>query len=348
MRVVIHAGMHKTGTSSIQNFFYSNERENIVYPRWFGPNHCGLFILLFQDEELLGEYHGFKTRGAEFVASLKEKKRNSYDLLEKAIEQAKNTTLLISAEDISWPGFRNAVSRMHSFFQSYTEDIQVIGYIRSPHSFAVSAFQQMLKDGGLKTLTPEKLWPHYRQRFGMLEDVFGADRMSLRLYDRKHLLGADIVRDFGSILGLDIAGPRIEEANVSLSAEATALLFLQRRLGEGYVSGFENAQAGNHRFIERLRVIGERPFKFSDQLWGPVLKANEEDVNWIESKLGTAMIDDLPTNAVEISGEDDFIQLAAQSYEKLEDVLIDEIRNSSRPIVEKTTRALDILRRLKY
>lgn len=348
MRVVIHAGMHKTGSSSIQDHFSQNETDDIVYARWPGGNHCGLFILLFEDPVLLGSYHGFKARGQDFINGLPQMKARWTESIHEDMARSAGKTFVLSAEDISWPGFRPAVERMRDFFRNWTDDIQVVGYARSPLSFAVSAFQQMLKDGGLKSLNLDALWPHYKKRFLMLDEIFGREHVMLRHYHRSSLVGRDVVADFGKILGMDIRKSSGNDANASLSAEATALLYLQRRLGDGYLAGFSGAQMGNNRFIDRLRVIGSGKFTFSETAWRPVVEKNIADLRWIEERLGHAMEDDPRAGAVEISNEHDLIALALESYDSLEEVLIESIRGSDRVPVNKTVRALDLLRKFSY
>jgi hypothetical protein len=340
--------MHKTGSSSIQDHFFSAAHDGITYPRWNNGNLCGLFILLFQDEGLLGDYHGFRSRGPEFVARLPQLRSKWRASLEEDMQASAGKTVIFSAEDISYPGFRNAVETMAAFFRQWTDDISIVGYVRKPLSFAVSAFQQMLKDGGLRNLDPGPLWPHYALRFAMLEEVFGRDRITLRLYERGHMRDGDVVRDFGALLGLDIPKSTNPEANVSLSAEATALLFAQRKLGDGFVSGFPGAQQGNAAFVEALRQIGTKRFTFADSLWEPHLASNADDLAWIEDRLGMPMRDVPSPDAIAIGSEDDLIRLAVESYPALEQVLLRSIRRSQRPPLQKTVRALDLLRKLSY
>jgi len=268
--------------------------------------------------------------------------------LKEDLAQSEGKTLVFSAEDISAPQFRNAVVRMHEFFKSHAAQIEVVGYVRSPLSFAVSAFQQMLKDGGLNKLHVEALWPHYRSRFGMLEEVFGINNMMLRVYDPADLERGDVVSDFASILGVSMRGPPPTQINTSLSAEATALLFVQRRLGDGYLSGFMGAQAGNNSFVDKLQTIGERKMTFSEEIWNPVLERHVDDLKWIEKRLGRNLDHVYPAGAFRIGSESDLIQLALQSYDAVETLLFDSVRTSSRPPVQRLARTLDLLRKFSY
>lgn len=347
MKIVIHAGMHKTGSSSIQDYFFKTTFESVSYARWTSSNHCALFVLLFEDDVRLYSYHGFKARGPEFCARLPELRQKWFAALTENLEQSRHQTFIFSAEDISGPSFGEAADRMITFFQRWTSEISLVAYVRSPLSFAASAFQQRLK-GGAKTLSINNLWPSYRARFGMLEDRVGRDNVHLRLYDRESLVGGDVVIDFASVLGLDLTGAETPESNSSLSAEATALLFAQRSLGEGFVAGFSGAHAANEAFIDALRHIGSSKLTFADEIWAPVLEKNKDDLEWIEQRLGLSMRDKQDPRAIAISSEDDLLKLAARSYGDLERLLIAGIQNSERQPLKKTVLALDLLRKLHY
>lgn len=350
MRVIIHVGMHKTGSSSIQNYFAQHAGDGIKYASWRGPNHSGLFALLFQELEEAKTYHGFNVRGQDFLDRLGElqslwRKRLDADLAEA---KASGKDFILSAEDISAPPFEKATIAMRDLFEQWTDEIVVIGYVRPPLSYARSAFQQRLKGGAVDRLKIFGLWPAYRKRFEKLDTTFGRGRVHLKKFDPDALFGGNVVTDFGHQIGVDVDVSKAERANATLSLEATALLFLQRLHGDGYVGGFPGAPAANDRFIAALGRIGSRQLGFSDALWGPVLRHNDEDMKWMEARLGTDLADKPDARYTAIDSEDDLIAIALENYPALEKVLIDSIKASDLPAQEKTARALDSLRRHCY
>lgn len=344
MRVIVHVGMHKTGSSSIQDYLHAHPQEDVVYARWETSNHCGLFILLFQDEDKLKGYHGFRDRPSRLLDGMLDYKAKWRASFEEDMRRAKGKTLIISAEDISSPQFRSAAERLHATIREWTDDITVIGYARKPLSFAVSAFQQMLKGGHIKGLDVGLLWPHYQGRFGSLEEVFGRDRCIWRLYDRAALEGGDVVKDFCKIVGIDVREGITAEANHSVSAEATALLFMHRSRGTVPATGFPGAMPINIRFVDKLFAVGSSRFTFSDRLWQPVLQKHLGDMQWMEERLGVSLADAPPSaNAIPVSGPEDLIRLAVQSYPLLLDVLRSILEDDTLPEVDRTVRALDML-----
>lgn len=347
MRVVIHAGMHKTGSSAIQQHFFRRAGDDMVYAPWNEGNHCGLFILLFQDPALQPQYHGFLHRGPAFAERLPAMREEWSARLRQAMDRAGGRTVVLSAEDISLPMYRDAARAMRDFFAEWTDSIDVVAYARSPRSFAVSVFQQLVKDG-LHRLQPEELWPHYRARFEMLDQVFGADRVTLRPYDRAALAGGDIVHDFAAFVGVDPGGQVARDVNATLSAEATALLFAQRKLGDNLPSGFPGALAANQAFVDRLSTLGRSRFDFADALWQPVMARHADDLAWIEARMGRPLADRPAPDAIPIASEDDLLRLAHDSRHLVEGALRDLIARPGSPTLQDTVRAVDQLRKLSH
>ena len=61
MEAIIHPGMPKTGSSSIQETFVSIKPEGWISPDTPTGNMSGLFALFFEDN--LHEHHSFQARG---------------------------------------------------------------------------------------------------------------------------------------------------------------------------------------------------------------------------------------------------------------------------------------------
>lgn len=347
MRIVIHAGMHKTGTSSVQDYFHAQSPPQVAYPDWLEANHCGLFILLFQEPELLASYHGFRARGPEFIETLPALRAENFARLSAFLDDNRHRTVLISAEDISSPEFRTAVVRMRDFLSQWTQDIEVIVYARSALDFAVSAFQQNIKDGGMCSLDLDPLWPYFEDRIGGLDKIFGRDRVTVRLYDRECLKDGDIVADFFDALRLPPPAGRRPESNTALSAEATGLLLLQRKMGLGYVSGYDKAQSANNRFIDLVSEIGSHRLTFSEALWKPVADSHATDQAWMDQRLGSVLSSRKKPGAaptIEIGSEQDLLLVALSSASDLERVLSREIERTSADTLNRIVRGLEMLR----
>lgn len=346
MPLIIHAGMNKTGSSSIQAFLKSNDLGSLEYLKWHSANHSALFALLFH--EPVEEYHSFQGRGDTREKLLGERKRWASQLAEQ-LQARPDRTAVMSAEDISGP-YPEAVVRMRDFFGRFTSDIKVYAYVRSPISFMQSAFQQRVAGGGNDRLNPASLWPGYRARFEKLDNAFGRENVTLRKFAPETLSGGDVVLDFCELLG--IAPTRYDPVrdNRSLSLEATALLFTQRKLGEGFVRGYPGAHESNNRFIDALRTVGDRKLVFAPKLVNPVVARNRADIDWMEARLGEPVLDVPQEGGEGIESEADLMSIAQTCRKELDNVVCRMVRETARgadnDAVDRLAHKLDFLRQL--
>jgi hypothetical protein len=346
MRIVVHMGMHKTGSSAIQDYFHTTPVAGASYLRAGSSNHSSLFVLLFDDPARVPRYHGFSVLGPDFVARLPENRRRGLAALEAQLAElaASGGTLVMSGEDISSPEFVQARQAMHDLFRRWSDDILVVAYVRSPLSYAVSAFQEQLKGPHKVDLDLSRAWPQYRTRFEQMETLVGPGRLRLRRFAPEALTGGDVVADFCAQIG--VAPPQHPPARVNetLSLEATALLYLQRRLGRGFVGGFAGAHQANARFVALLQGIGRRRFTFAADRWAPVLAANRADLDWIEARLGAPLADAPPADAVEIACDADLFAIAEAELPALERLLAEPAAPPGLPLRDRTLQALESLR----
>jgi hypothetical protein len=323
-RIIVHVGMHKTGTSSIQDTFYKRRNPDLEYIDWTNGNHCGLFVLLFEKMDKLGQYHGFGPRGPSFVDELPAMREEWLARLTAQLDLSRSRTLLFSAEDISAPRFDQPIQKMYDFFRGWTDDIIAVGYARAPRSFIVSAFQQNLKGGNIRAISQERLKPHYRKRFQKIEKTFGRDKVIIREFSRPKLINGDVVQDFAHTIG--VSAPSPEEtitSNQSLGLESASLLYVQRRYGKGFVSGFPTAQAANTDFFNRLTELDKRPLTFAEPMFERNLRNVDADVSWMEKRLGHAFSDPPPPPPDAIETPEDFAKIGLEQYEALQTLLGD-------------------------
>jgi hypothetical protein len=338
--------MHKTGTSSIQDTYFRFQDPGFEYVDWNSGNHSGLFVLLFQDVAKLANYHGFAARGPEFIRDLPRLRAEWRKRLEEQIAAADGKTLLFSAEAISGPEFSQANHRLAAFFRDRCDRSDVIGYARPPAGFMASAFQQYLKGGEIG----KKPFPHYRARFEKIDAAFGRDNVTIRAFSRDRLIGGDVVRDFAETAGIAMPPEdRIVRSNESLSLEATALLYVQRKLGAGFVKGFEGAHQANNKFIASLAAIGTGKLAFSDAMMAPMLEDIAEDIAWMEARIGHPFSEVSASSPDAISSLDDLVDIALQNYDKVLDFLGENAaKEAGAATLENLVNALDALRERSY
>jgi len=302
-RIILHAGMHKTGSTAIQEMFGTHGVAGVAVPGVAvsgGPraNLSDIVLLLFAEGPLLDKIHAARWPHLSRRAPLRARARSRDQLAAQIAAWLADGTaprFLVSAEDISAPDFDHAaVARMAAFFDRFGAETHVHAYVRAPASFMQSAFQQRVKQEkpGAVDLDAANLWPRYRARFEPLDDVFGPDRVHLRAFDPDAFTGGDVVADFAGWLGVGPVTAPPARANDGLSCEAVCVVFcrLAGLLPEEYPAP-DLAARFRATPARALAGFGTRRFAFSRAFLDPARAAQRADLDWIEARLGQTLPD---------------------------------------------------------
>ena len=276
-KIILHIGMHKTGTSSIQQALQGIEDENFKYAEFHHPNHSGPLYTAFSDAPF--NYHSHRKLGRT-IQEVNELKYKHLKTIESNIVNCKSKTLIFSGEDLSLLS-RRGVGRLHEFFSKYCDDIQIVAYVRDPVSFSYSVFQQHLKGGGLNQY--KYIAPCYRFRFEKYIDFFGIDNVKFRYFDKKIFPDQSVINDFYNLLGLNITNKKNIYINESLPLDTIKLLLIFNSSGTTSIGHIKLSRA-RERFIDWLSKGFNSPFFIpfiisSNQL-------DHSDITWMESVSG--------------------------------------------------------------
>lgn len=339
MKIILHVGMHKTGSSSIQDTLSKADMGPVEYMPIGPANQSGTMALMFRED--VEEYHSFKLRGLT-RSQLLENRKVLQRRMTHYFENTTAETVLISGEGISIMSPAE-IEYLAAFLYDQTKDVQVIAYVRSPCSFMNSAFQQRVKGGKLKQFQPGNLWPNYQSRFEKIDKVFGRENVTLKPFIRDELKDGNVVLDFAAFLNVSVDIENIVLSNESLSLEATALLYAQRRLGKGMLKGFGRAVKINADFIEHLSQIKGRRMTFSRSLVEQTAKAQAADILWIEERLGRDFLDLPDSGAGGISSEADLLDIAAEQQDVLNRMIDERFKTGLGSPHEQAARKLDLV-----
>jgi hypothetical protein len=227
-RLVLHAGLPKTGTTSVQQFLDANRgalAEQGVFYRPVGDrrnrqDHNFLAMAFWPRVQRI--YAG---RYGDDLERLQRDSRDAWDTLLDEFRRADHEVLLVSAEFFT----RANVKPIAEFVREQLADFDVstVFYLRQPSAHYVSWLQQHVKGAG-------SLLPYSRQRSRWMPRLRRWEHVGdvvLREFDRGSLVGGDIVDDFASVIGVDVTGmERPADANESISAEGMDLLMEHRRI----------------------------------------------------------------------------------------------------------------------
>jgi len=322
MTLFIHAGMHKTGSTSIQWTFSALKNPNLIYVPYQKTNHSELFALLFHPNP--GLWPSLKDQGLSNAAliDLREKRLKQFrDLITDSRHSDSN--ILFSAEYISVAS-EHELEAFNRLIQSCECSFRILVYVRPPYSLMNSSFQQRLKAGELVLSEPHKLWPNYRKRIERLEKVFGSDSVDIRLFSPKSLVEGCAVRDLASYLNIPLPAERVISTNKTLSAEAIALLYVSRM---NRSSQFGDARINIHKnylLARSLREVGSKKLLLGLSLLEPVIEPNISELEWLADRLGLKTIIDSEiytqnqqSNLVTVESINDLEELAEQAASEL-------------------------------
>ena len=218
--VVLHIGMHKTGTSAIQSSLREYESNGIKYASFSEENHSIPFYTIFSKNR--NNYHIWRKRGLNPSAILAEKQAY-HDILLKDLSDPNVDRLIFSGEDMSSLS-HSEQANVATFFLEKQCSVKVILVVRDPFSYATSATQQMIK-GGHKDLG--RINPSYQQKLSGFSEVLPVE--CIRVYDYADLIAGDgLMTNFGNILGVTLQDQG--KVNESMSLEALAIILQLNRL----------------------------------------------------------------------------------------------------------------------
>jgi len=234
VKLYLHIGTEKTGTTSVQKFLRFNrdllKRQGILYPLAPGSeNHIALAALA---KEAGGELWDILGIGGgsdcqRFRDTIREKLR-----LELS-EQSYHTVIMSGEHCSSRLRTDEEVRRLHDFLCPFFENVCIVVYLRRQDDFLLSTYSTDIKNGSSRPLSPPdketiKFRYDYWELISRWSRVFSREQLICRRYGEKSLVGRDIIDDFMVALGLqqnpNFARPRNQ--NESLDAECLEFLRL--------------------------------------------------------------------------------------------------------------------------
>ena len=280
-RCIVHVGMHKTGTSSIQQSLDRFEDADFLYADAGMPNHSSVVfeMLGFKRPERSAE--GRRRPAAPTAAAIAQ--------FRQSMARAGKRTFLISGEGISILP-KHKLVRLKTLLSEFFDEIAVFAAVRPPASYVASVFQGPVRNGMRSHI--EIHLRSYRRLFHKFDEVFGRENVRLWKFDPKSYPGGCAVRDFCGRAGISLPAERVVRVNESLSREALGLLFAYRTFAPQL--GFaEMTRAQNNQLLAELLKIGSARFRFSPDLIRPILDGARDDIAWMETRLGQSLHEEL-------------------------------------------------------
>lgn len=222
---VLHIGMHKTGSTSIQNALRGYDDGNVFYATFEEPNHSIPIFTAFRTN--YENYHIWSSQGLS-KAEISKKRDGYRQNLSKMLQRRDRDRIVISGEDIGnlTVSEKNALLE---FFDRHGWTVNVVCYVREPTHYAASVFQEGVKhrDGSI----PSHYRPHYKSRLSGFLSELPKHAVCVRPFESSQLKDGDVVSDFCAHAGINGAVEKELRSNQSMSFNAARLLFNFNRSG---------------------------------------------------------------------------------------------------------------------
>lgn len=315
-RCIIHIGMHKTGTTSIQGSLKELDDDKFLYARIGGAgNHSVPFVRMFSQQPEAFRFHGGGRRQAE---KLPKKANVARRKLRNAIANAGDRTLILCGEGIALLNSAE-VESVRDWFREQSCDVEIFAYVRPPAAFMSSSMQQRLRENTGGAIDVRKFYPNYRERFEKFEAAFGADRVRFRKFVPSEMKDQDVVTDFCLHFGIDPGRMAKARRNEARSKAVLYSQFQYRRMRREL--GLPRL-AGGAEDLEILADLDRSRFRISPNLTRPVLADNAADIAWMEQRLGQSLEEELGEEApADFRSMDDLLTPVPGARERLLEAL---------------------------
>lgn len=299
--LILHAGMHKTGSSSIQvSLHYNLKSDRVNYIDFGVANHSGHLKKIFTGET--------KTKDAE----------TARQKLITSIEASQAELDIISGEGLL--GFKKPeLQSLKDFVSPYYDEIKVVAYIRAPHSYLQSAFQQKLKyfDPTLQKSTEshepdlkilDSVLLSYKSKLKSLDEVFGSENVQYWKFEPKVFPKGNIVLDFCKKLNFKFAANDCIRMNSSLSREAISLLYT-------YYAYAKKPPKRSERIALLQILLNTKGNKFilSHSMTQPILSKERGQITWLENRSGLSLGESSKDSENALRSESQLIQESTKS-----------------------------------
>ncbi len=241
-KAIVHIGMPKTGTTSIQSWLYGNQRELSRQGFFFQrlpltrarPNeHAEVVVCQFDRAGILMPNRIL--RYIYQIDTIEDQRAVATEytrIFGKAVSSADEQTVILSVEDVGGMTRTEAeVKGLEDWLGQFFDEISYVIYFRRQEDWLVSAYSQHVKTGGTQTL--RKFFEKHKRRnyFRLLRPwiaVVGRDRIKVRLLEKDMLYQCDLLADFAQVVGIDPTSmkpvPRSNEALARAPAEYLRVL----------------------------------------------------------------------------------------------------------------------------
>lgn len=240
MKAIVHIGMRKTGSTTLQAYLFQNKQalasQGFRYhlnasrhrPQWEYP-----FAALAQVNRLPRGHRVRVTYGARTVEEARRTTEPAITMLKTFPNVFSEPVALFSSEFITdLLDATDAIEAFDSLFAEVFDETHYVMYFRQPSEFILSEHSLRVRNGWDDTL--DELIDAEKNRASLFEtanqwaSVVGRERLTVRLFDPDFMVDGDLLSDFCAVCGIEPTGmqqvPRMNEALTHTGVEVLRAL----------------------------------------------------------------------------------------------------------------------------
>lgn len=303
-QIILHVGMHKTGTTSIQNNAHRLQEallENDIYYPSFAyndivkANHSGPITALVAESP---DRYGVQWR-ADLGSDIDSIQRHYQSYFREVLENPKAQTLILSGETASAFDIEH-LQILRDKLIPHTDDLKVLVYIRDPLNSVASTLQQRTRGGADRDRSHhiQNLAGVARRRYKRLKKVFSESLEVVNFHEEMTAKGG-LVGSF--LIRCGFPPERVEDltfssANPRMSMEA---FMIMSAINKRYPAqprtpdkpstpsepGVKEIRARQDNDLQSLSYLPGQAFRLERLEDQKVRKAIQEETKWLEDHL---------------------------------------------------------------
>ncbi|WP_066966767.1 hypothetical protein [Microbulbifer sp. Q7] len=216
MKLYLHIGTEKTGTTSIQDFLVANESK--LFDLGYGiskvsgiGNNRKLAAFSMRDERSDDFFEASNLTTVDARVQFKKHFREEFESELQNLAENVHSVIISSEHFHSRCVNEDELQKLKALLVKYFDEINVICYFRPQVELATSLYSTALRVGFTHTavefisneLRLDNYYYNYLDIYQNWVGVFGKSNMNVRLYGKQNFRGGDLMEDFCYSIGLD-------------------------------------------------------------------------------------------------------------------------------------------------